>query len=227
MLIIKTVVGISLQALLLIALLLLPAWTIYWHDALIWGAIYFVIVTTGSAYLLVKRPTSIEARLNMETKEQPREDKLATTLMFSALGIGLLACPIDVFYLQITPAFIGALKFSGLFVFVLGLLVFLGSMAANEFAEPTVHIQEERGQTVADTGLYAYVRHPMYSGFILWMIGTNLWLGTTLSLAVSILILLIALGFRIRIEEKTLLAELDGYKEYSEKVKARIIPFIF
>ena len=67
----------------------------------------------------------------------------------------------------------------------------------------------------------------MYSGIVLWMIGTNLWLGTTLSLAVSILILLIALGFRIRIEEKTLLAELDGYKEYSEKVKARIIPFIF
>jgi protein-S-isoprenylcysteine O-methyltransferase Ste14 len=59
------------------------------------------------------------------------------------------------------------------------------------------------------------------------MIGTNLWLGTTLSLAVSILTLLLALSFRIRIEEKTLLAELDGYKEYSEKVKARIIPLIF
>ena len=99
MLIIKTIVGISIQALLLMALLLLPAWTIYWHDALIWGAIYFLIVTTGSAYLLVKRPASIEARLNMETKEQPREDKLATTLVFSALGIGLLASPIDVFYL--------------------------------------------------------------------------------------------------------------------------------
>ena len=93
MLIIKTVVGISIQTLLLVAFLLLPVWTIYWNDALIWGAIYLVIVTTGSAYLLVKRPASIEARLNMETKEQPREDKLATTLMFSALGIGLLACP--------------------------------------------------------------------------------------------------------------------------------------
>lgn len=52
-------------------------------------------------------------------------------------------------------------------------------------------------------------------------------MGTTLSLAVSILTLLLALSFRIRIEEKTLLAELDGYKEYSEKVKARIIPLIF
>ena len=61
MLIIKTVVGISIQTLLLVALLLLPVWTIYWNDALIWGAIYFVIVTTGSAYLLVKRPASIEA----------------------------------------------------------------------------------------------------------------------------------------------------------------------
>ena len=54
MLIIKTIVGISIQTLLLIALLLLPAWTIYWHDALIWGAVYFVIVTTGSTYLLLK-----------------------------------------------------------------------------------------------------------------------------------------------------------------------------
>ena len=102
----------------------------------------------------------------------------------------------------------------------------IASMDANEFAETTVNIQEERGQRVIDSGVYSLVRHPMYTGFLLFLVGTNLWLGTYLSLILSILSIAIALKFRITIEEKTLINELEGYKEYSERVKTRIIPFI-
>ena len=115
----------------------------------------------------------------------------------------------------------------GLILYILGLIVIIAAMAANEFAAPTVLLQEEEGQKVADTGLYAYVRHPMYTGFIFMMIGTFLWLGTYFSLFVGFLMLLTSLSFRINVEEKVLIAELKGYKEYSEKVKSRLIPFIF
>ena len=60
----------------------------------------------------------------------------------------------------------GHLKISGLGIYVIGYLFILASMLANEFAEMTVNIQDDRGQKVIDTGVYAYVRHPMYTGFI-------------------------------------------------------------
>ena len=226
MLWIKTFIGVLFQALLLATLVYLPAWTLYWTDALIWAVTYYSIVSVGCIYLLLTKPASIEARLNLPSENQPQEDKFATTLMFMALGIGLISCPLDVFHLQLTPIFTGVLKISGLLILIIGLFFIIASMDANEFAETTVNIQEERGQRVIDSGVYSLVRHPMYTGFLLFLVGTNLWLGTYLSLILSILSIAIALKFRITIEEKTLINELEGYKEYSERVKTRIIPFI-
>ena len=107
------------------------------------------------------------------------------------------------------------------------MLFFMASMNANEFAETTVTIQEERGQKVIDTGIYSMVRHPMYTGFIFFIIGVNVWLGTYLSLFLSLFFLAIALRFRINIEEKTLLNDLEGYEDYCKKVRARLIPYLF
>ena len=66
----------------------------------------------------------------------------------------------------------------------------------------------------------------MYTGFILMMVGTFLWLGTYFSLIVGSLMIIPSFMFRINVEEKTLMDELEGYKEYCERVKARIIPFV-
>ena len=227
MLWIKTFVGLIFQAAILALLLYLPAWTLFWEDALVWFLVNYSIIILACVYLLIVKPKSLEARLNMETEEQPKADKLATILMVGALIVGLVLCPIDVFHLQLTPSFTGSIKFFGLILNIIGILFIIISMSANEFAEPTVHIQKNRGQKAISSGIYAYIRHPMYTGFLFYMVGTNIWLGTYLSLIVASILLFIGLYFRISIEEKTLKNGLEGYLEYSEKVKARLIPFIF
>ena len=67
----------------------------------------------------------------------------------------------------------------------------------------------------------------MYTGYLLMMIGTFLWLGTLFSFLVGTILSFLSIFFRIRVEEKTLINDLNGYRNYTEKVKARLIPFIF
>ena len=227
MLWVKTFFGILFQTALLAIFLYLPALTLNWPDALLFLTIHFLITILASTYLLIVKPASIEARMNYDSETQPKEDRLATVLMLSAIVLGLSLAPIDIFHLNLSSNFEGNIKNIGLAMYIIGMLFVMASMNANEFAETTVNIQEERGQKVIDTGIYSMVRHPMYTGFIFFITGVNVWLGTYLSLFISLIFLAIALRSRIIIEEKTLLNDLEGYEDYCKKVKARLIPYLF
>ena len=227
MLWVKTFIGILFQTILLGIFLYLPSLTLNWSDAFLLLTIHFLMTILASAYLLIVKPESIEARMNYDSKTQPKEDRLATALMFSAIIVGLSLAPIDVFHLNLSSNFEGSIKNTGLAIYIIGMILFMSSINANEFAETTVNIQEERGQKVIDTGIYSMVRHPMYTGFIFFITGVNIWLGTYLSLLLSLIFLAIALRSRISIEEKTLLKDLEGYEDYCKKVKARLIPYLF
>jgi protein-S-isoprenylcysteine O-methyltransferase Ste14 len=96
----------------------------------------------------------------------------------------------------------------------------------NSFAAPVIKIQEERGQYVIGTGPYGVVRHPMYAGAALYMIGTPLLLGSWLGLLVLPLILG-ALAIRIFIEEAALREGLPGYGEYAARVRYRLLPGVW
>lgn len=94
----------------------------------------------------------------------------------------------------------------------------------NTFAVPVVKIQQD--QQVIDTGPYAIVRHPMYASALFLLVGMPLLLGSWLGLACSGLFIL-ALAWRTVHEEQTLRAELDGYQDYTARVRYRFIPFIW
>jgi protein-S-isoprenylcysteine O-methyltransferase Ste14 len=96
----------------------------------------------------------------------------------------------------------------------------------NTFAAPVVKMQKERGQKVISTGMYGVVRHPMYAGAVLLFISTPLLLGSVYGLAIGML-LIVTIAARSVGEEAMLKRELEGYSDYTKKVKWRIIPFVF
>lgn len=94
----------------------------------------------------------------------------------------------------------------------------------NAFAAPVVKIQQ--GQRTIDTGPYAIVRHPMYASTLLLFAGVPLLLGSWLGLLLAAVFIL-GLGWRTVHEEQTLRAELSGYEAYAERVRYRIVPFVW
>lgn len=116
---------------------------------------------------------------------------------------------------------------------VLGLILLFGSAFLlfrsykdNTYLSPLVRIQSERDQKVVSTGVYGFVRHPMYLGALMLFLGTPLLLGSFYGLLIGILLCLLVV-IRIVGEEKMLMEELDGYRDYKKKVKYHIIPYIW
>jgi protein-S-isoprenylcysteine O-methyltransferase Ste14 len=104
--------------------------------------------------------------------------------------------------------------------------LFFRSYTDNTFLSPLVRIQEERKQRVISTGVYGIVRHPMYLGGILMFFGAPLLIGSGYGLLAG-LALTILLMARITGEEEMLGRELDGYREYMQKVRYRLVPFLW
>lgn len=96
----------------------------------------------------------------------------------------------------------------------------------NSFAAPVVKIQRERGHKVVTTGPYRYVRHPMYAGAMLFFLGTPLLLGSWYGLALAPFMMAM-LAVRAVMEERMLMAELEGYADYAARVRYRLVPLIW
>ncbi len=118
------------------------------------------------------------------------------------------------------------LQIAALVVFLLGSLAGTWAMGTNKFFASTVRIQEDRQHRVVTAGPYRYVRHPGYVGGIIAILATPLALGSWVGLIPGALV---AVGYVVRTawEDKVLLEELEGYKDYAEKVRYRLLPPIW
>jgi len=158
-------------------------------------------------------------------KDQAPADKVLLTviLLFILSSFAFMGLDAIRFGWSSVPPWVQAVGGLGV---VLSVWMSCRTMRENSFAAPVVKIQKDRGQTVITTGPYRYVRHPFYAGALVFFAGTSLLLGSWWGL-VAVLLIAVLLGIRIGIEEKALRAGLDGYDDYAERVRYRLIPLVW
>jgi protein-S-isoprenylcysteine O-methyltransferase Ste14 len=227
MFIFKIIVAILYNIAIFGGLLFLPAGTLEWWRAWMFLGIVFV----GTVVTMVGVFRNNEDLLNERSKlpvqqGQPLVDKILVVLILALFFGVIVFIPLDVlrFHLLGKP---GAVVSSlGLLLFVSGWGIISLSFKANPFAVPVVKLQEERHQRVIDSGVYGMVRHPMYAGAVLVMVGMPLWLE---SYAAALLAILPSglLVLRILAEEQFLRQELEGYDAYMERVRCRLLPYLW
>lgn len=226
-LVLKLVGGVVYSVVIFGGLLFLGAWTLHWLRAWVFVTVVLVASALTMFGIFPSRPDLLEERYKAPVqREQPIADAIVTLLLGgSFLGL-ILFVPLDVFHLHLlgtTSIGVGAV---GLVLFVAGWAILALALRENAFAAPIVKVQRERGQVVVQTGLYRFVRHPMYAGAIPVMTGMPLWLGSVAGvLAAAVPLAFVVL--RLLIEERVLRAELPGYAEYMRKVRWRIVPFVW
>ena len=233
MLMIKGLVGGLFQVLMFAVLLLVPAGllpggTWKWERAIYFLAVYWVAVEILVVWLCIAAPAGMEARFKKAPKDErrPKGDRVLLPILLFFLLAFFIVIPMDVFYFHLLPKPKLAWSIIGVALTVFGLISSGASIYANAFITPTIQDQSAEGQTVADTGVYSVVRHPYYASLFPLLAGISMWLESWLGV-IALLPVLFILVLRIRVEEETLKKTLPGYLEYMEKVKYRLLPFIW
>lgn len=217
------VIKFILMYIILALALFLPAWTIFWLQGWIYIIIMIIFSTTYITYLKKKDPELLNARA--KTKATESWDK---KIGFFA-GIFIIAMYIlpgfDTvrFHWSHVPFIVNIIGFIGM---TLSLILFFLVNRENTYLSRIVEIQEERGHRVITTGPYKIVRHPMYFAVIVLYICHCLALGSLYAL-IPCTGVIITIIIRTSYEDKKLLEQLEGYKEYAQKTRYRLIPGIW
>jgi protein-S-isoprenylcysteine O-methyltransferase Ste14 len=213
----------AIGTLVLLALLFIPAGTLnYWRG---WAYVATFIICSGAytVYLAKYDPALLQRRTEAGVShEKELTQKIVIFLLFVTCIALVVLSPLDVrFAWSNVPWYVSA---SGDAFVAVSFYVFYLVSKVNTYAAANVRVEE--GQKVISTGVYGFVRHPMYSGALFLFVGTPLALGSWWALLLTPLFMPI-LYFRIANEEKVLVRDLQGYEEYRQKVRYRLIPGIF
>ena len=212
----KFVLGIFLVGL----LVFLPAGTFFYPQGWLFVSILFIPMFFIGILLFFKSPELLKRRLN--SKEKQKEQDLVVKLSGLMFLLGFILAGLDFRFKWLELPYGVSLGASLLFLIAYGL--YAEVMRENAYLSRTIQVQE--GQKVVDTGLYGIVRHPMYSATILLFLAMPLVLGSWYALIPMAFYPLIIV-IRLLDEEKLLTRELPGYDAYKQKVKYRLIPFIW
>ena len=201
-------------------LLFLPAGTFaYWQGWLLMGILFIPMFIAG-LFMLIKSPDLLRRRLDV--REEQSEQKtviLLSGLMF--LAVFVVAGLKVRFGWMVLPAWV---SWAAAVLFLFAYALYAEVLRENVWLSRTVKVQEN--QKVIDTGLYGIVRHPMYMVTLFLFLSMPLVLGSPFSFVISLAYLPIIAG-RIRNEEKVLESGLEGYREYKNRVRYKVIPFVW
>lgn len=209
------------------AFLFVPAGTIHWRAAWILLAVLLVVRGVSTARLWrVRRDLLLERTKPMIQRDQLAADRVLLIAFMAAYAALIAFASIDRWHLHLLPAIPAWLRIAGLAVFATGWAVVHFALEANAFAVRVVRYQADRGHAVADRGLYRVIRHPMYAGIIIVMVGICLWLGSAAAL-LALPVPAIIVAVRIIHEERLLGERLDGYVAYTARVRWRLLPTVW
>ena len=201
-------------------LLFLPAGTLHCWNAWLFVAVLFVPMFFLGIVMLFKSPKLLEKRL--DAKEKVNEQKWVVALSGIMFVAAFVVAGLNFrFSWHSLPDYV---IWIGASIFLLSYLIYAEVMRENAFLSRTIEIQEN--QKVIDTGLYGVVRHPMYSATLIMFLSIPLILGSIISFAIMLAYIPI-IAVRMNNEEQVLEEGLRGYREYKQKVRYKVIPFIW
>jgi protein-S-isoprenylcysteine O-methyltransferase Ste14 len=206
--------------------LFLPAGTIAWAAGWAFLIIFFSFTIAVSIWLFKTDPGLLSERMTgLSNKGEKSSDKPLMIIVALTFFAWLAFMPLDAvrFGWSHMPVWV---QFLGAAIFISSWFMFYLVYRENPYLSPAVRVQQDRGQTVISTGPYRFVRHPLYSSFLVFVIGTCLLLGSSYGLIFG-LALTLMVAVRAVMEERTLQKELDGYDAYMKRVRYRLIPFIW
>ncbi len=201
-------------------LIFLPAGTFSFFNGWLLMGILFIPMFFAGIVMLFKNPDLLKSRL--DAKEKQNEQSLVVKLSGLMFLAGFVVAGLGVrlgWYALPKPVVIVAAV-----IFIIAYILYAEVLRENTYLSRTIEVQEN--QKVIDTGLYSIVRHPMYSVTLLLFLSMPLVLGSVYSFIIFLVYPFI-IAKRIKHEEEFLEKELNGYREYKQKVKYRLIPFIW
>jgi protein-S-isoprenylcysteine O-methyltransferase Ste14 len=208
-----------------VILLLAGDWS--WVEGWIFGLWFDAMVLSNMFYLYRYDPALLAERSKRPGSDNQKGwDAYLLTLIYVIALIWLAIMPLDARRFGWSPAFPLWLKVVGGVMLIPALYFIFRATVENTFLSTLVRIQTDRKQHVISTGVYGFVRHPLYLGCVFMMVGAPLLLGSVWGLIITAFALVI-LVVRIIGEEKMLINELEGYDEYKTKVKYRLVPFVW
>ena len=212
----KFTAGVILLAL----LLFLPAGTVHYPGGWLLMGILFIPMFLAGLVMMAKNPNLLRSRLN--AKEKEREQDLVIKLSGLMFLVGFILAGLDFRFGWFNlPGWVNTL---GAVLFLSAYALFAEVLRENTWLSRTIEVQE--GQTVVSTGLYGIVRHPMYSATLLLFLSMPLVLGSVPAFLVFLCYPAI-IAKRILGEEQVLRRELNGYDEYCDRIRWRLIPFFW
>lgn len=201
-------------------LLFLPAFTFNYPGAWLFIGLLFIPMFIMGIVMLIKAPKLLEKRLNNKEKEKTQQGVIALSGLIFPIGFILSALDFRFSWSEV-PTWLVTLASA---LFLIGYIMYAEVMRENAYLSRTVEVQAD--QKVISTGLYGVVRHPMYLATLFMFLTLPLILGSLWGL-IPFGIYPIIIVVRIINEERVLTEGLSGYKEYKNKVKYRILPFIW
>jgi protein-S-isoprenylcysteine O-methyltransferase Ste14 len=223
----KKIIFSFLYILLFPAILLLLSGDFTWPEGWIFSIWFIVLCFSTILYLYQKDPALLEERFRQPgTGNQERWDRFVVYGIMIGFILWIVIMPLDAKRFDWSPIFPLWLNILGGALLAGSFFLFFRSYTDNTFLSPLVRIQEDRNQRVVSTGVYGFVRHPMYLGAILMFVGAPLLLGSLFGIPAGI-VLTILLMARIHGEEAMLTRDLEGYREYTQNVRYRLFLFLW